>query len=266
MAQLSSAEIDQYRDSGYVVPEFTLPVATVDKLRETVDRLIRSNPDVRPEQLVNAHIANPNAEGVKGADELLELTRHPDILDLVEAVLGPDIILWGCHLFCKPAGDGMEVPMHQDGHYWPIRPLATCTAWVAIDDSLASNGCLRVVPGSHKEQTLHDHYTDDRERLTLTQAVQPQHLSQPSVDVELKAGQLSLHDVYLIHGSNPNTSVNRRAGVAIRYMPGTSLMQRDLFEPGDSSGFKVDFSQRPLWLLRGQDQTGHNDFKVGHSA
>ena len=108
MAQLSSAEIDQYRDSGYVVPEFTLPVATVDKLRETVDRLIRSNPDVRPEQLVNAHIANPNAEGVKGADELLELTRHPDILDLVEAVLGPDIILWGCHLFCKPAGDGME--------------------------------------------------------------------------------------------------------------------------------------------------------------
>ncbi len=264
MAQLSSAEIEQYQSSGYVVPQFTLPAETVARLRSTVDRLIDMNPGVRPEQLVNAHIANPNAEGVRGADELLELTRHPDILDLVEAVIGPDIILWGCHLFCKPAGDGMEVPMHQDGHYWPIRPLATCTAWVAIDDSVAENGCLRVVPESHREGKLHQHYTDDRERLTLSQAVQPQHLEQPSVDVELKAGQMSLHDVYLIHGSNVNTSQNRRAGVAIRYMPGTSLMRRDLFEPGDNSGFKVDFSQRPLWLLRGEDKTGLNDFNVGH--
>ena len=135
---------------------------------------------------------------------------------------------------------------------------------MAIDDSVAENGCLRVVPESHREGKLHQHYTDDRERLTLSQAVQPQHLEQPSVDVELKAGQMSLHDVYLIHGSNVNTSQNRRAGVAIRYMPGTSLMRRDLFEPGDNSGFKVDFSQRPLWLLRGEDKTGQNDFKVGH--
>lgn len=265
MAELSAAEQAQYQTQGFVVPQFTLPADYVANLRHTVDRLIQMNPDVRPEQLVNAHIANPNAEGVKGVNELLELTRHPDILDLVEAVLGPDIILWGCHLFCKPAGDGMEVPMHQDGHYWPIRPLATCTAWVAIDDSVAANGCLRVVPESHMEQTLHDHYTDDRERLTLTQAVNPEHLQrQPAVDVELAAGQMSLHDVYLIHGSNANTSTRRRAGVAIRYMPGTSLMRRDLFEPGNSSGFQVDFSQRPLWLLRGEDKTGQNDFKVGH--
>jgi hypothetical protein len=76
---------------------------------------------------------------------------------------------------------------------------------------------------------------------------------------------MSMHDVYAIHGSNPNRSPKRRAGVAIRYMPGTSVFGRDIIEPGDASGYKVDFSTRPIWLLKGQDRTGRNDFKVGHA-
>lgn len=262
---LSEPEKEQYQKEGYIIPQYQLPEDQVSSLRETVDELITANPDVRPEQLVNAHISNPNAEGVRGAGAFLELAKHPDILDLVESVIGSDIILWGCQLFCKPAGDGMEVPWHQDGQYWPIRPLATCTVWIAIDDSVISNGCLRVVPESHLDQELYSHYTDDRERLTLTQAIEPQHMdNQVQADIELQAGQMSLHDVYLVHGSNVNTSVNRRAGVAIRYMPASSVFRRDLIEPSDKSGYKIDFSQRPLWLVRGQDSSGGNDFEVGH--
>ena len=265
MTGLSGLEQAAYREHGYVIPEFRLSDAEVNRIRQTVDDMIKNNPDVRPEHLVNAHIAGGSEEGVKGADEILALTRHPGILDQVESVLGPDIVLWGCQVFCKPAGDGMEVPWHQDGHYWPIRPLANCTVWVAIDDSTTENGCLRVMPGSHEPGELFEHNADSRERLTLNQAVDESVMSRyDAADVELDAGQMSLHDVFLIHGSNQNTSVKRRAGIAIRYMPATSVFERDLIEPGDSSGFKVDFSKRPLWLLRGRDVSGRNDFEVGH--
>lgn len=265
MSGLNHQEISTYHNQGYVIPTFSLSDTEVSQLRESVDELIRKNPDTRPEHLVNAHIAHPNAEGIKGVAALLELARHPGILDQVESVIGSDIVLWGCQLFCKPAGDGMEVPMHQDGQYWPIRPLATCTVWVAIDESVVQNGCLRVIPGSHKDQQVFSHHTDNRERLTLTQAVDDEHLAQFStVDVELKAGQMSLHDVYLIHGSNENTSEHRRAGIAIRYMPSTSIFHRDLIKPSDSAGYTVDFSRRPLWLLRGEDRSGQNNFTVGH--
>lgn len=262
---MSQTETEHYHRHGYVVPSFSLPESEVSQLRESVDQLISENPDTRPEHLVNAHISHRNAEGVRGVEAILELAKHPCILDQVQSVIGEDIVLWGCQLFCKPASDGMEVPWHQDGQYWPIQPLATCTVWVAIDDSVVENGCLRVIPGSHREAEVYGHHTDSRERLTLTQAVNDEHLQQAApVDVILRAGQMSLHDVYLIHGSNENRSPHRRAGIAIRYMPATSIFRRDLIAPSDASGFKVDFSNRPLWLLRGSDQTGQNDFMIGH--
>jgi ectoine hydroxylase-related dioxygenase (phytanoyl-CoA dioxygenase family) len=114
-------------------------------------------------------------------------------VELVSGVAGEDLILWGCHVFCKPAGDGFETPWHQDGHYRPIRPLATG----AFDDARA-------------------------------------------VDIELQPGQMSLHDVYMIHGANANRSAQRRTGVP------------------------VNFAHRPLWLVRGVDRHGGNDFATGH--
>lgn len=265
MAQLSAEEIDHYHREGYVVPEFRLNAEHIDALRRAVDALIARNPDVRPEKLVNAHIDYDNAEGVIGDGVFLELAHDNDLLDLVAAVIGPDIILWGMQVFCKPATDGMEVPWHQDGQYWPIRPLANCTVWLAIDHANKENGCLRVIPGSHREQRTFAHHTDDRERLTLRQTLDPKTVSpNPPVDITLAPGQMSLHDVHLIHGSNANSSAKRRAGVAIRYMPATSQFVRDIIPSGDDAGFHVDFSQRPLWLVRGRDVTGKNDFKIGH--
>ncbi len=265
MAELSTAELEQYERDGYVIPESRLPDEKVAKLRATLDRLLAENPDVRPEKLVSAHIAGKNDEGVTGSSDFLELAQDPDILDVVAQVLGDDIILWGCHVFCKPGGSGLETPFHQDGHYWPIRPLATCTVWIALDRSDRENGCLQVVPGTHRDKELMPHMHEDREDLVLTQRAQADaYDATTAVALELEPGQMSLHDVYMIHGADENRSPNRRAGVALRFMPATSVFERNLKPADGKSGIPVSFATRPLWLVRGEDKTGRNDFAVGH--
>jgi len=264
MARLSAAEKAFYAAQGYVLPAWRLPETRVESMRNALDRLLAANPGVRPERLVSAHLEN-GKEGVKGSRDFLDLARDAELIELISDAIGEDVILWGCQVFCKPGGDGLETPFHQDGHYWPIRPLATCTAWIALDPSTRENGCLRVVPGSHKGQQLFEHLREDRTDLVLTQRISdPAFDEDLAVDIELEPGQMSLHDVYMIHGAAVNRSPRRRAGVAIRYMPGTSVMERSLMKPTDSSGYFVDFSTRPLWLLKGKDRTARNDFLVGH--
>ena len=119
MACLSDQEIQRYQRNGYVIPQFRLDKAWVDRMQDALNTLIRNNPGVRPEKLVSAHIEGQNDEGVRGSRDFFELAMNPDIVDLVAQVLGPDVILWGCHVFCKPASEGYETPWHQDGHYWP---------------------------------------------------------------------------------------------------------------------------------------------------
>ena len=267
MGALTPSELEGYRDAGYVVPRFRLGADRLESLREALEHVVNENPEIRPERLVSVHIDGRNAEGVVGDARFLEVARDPDVLDVVSQIIGPDIILWGCQAFCKPGGDGMEVPWHQDGHYWPIRPLANCTAWIALDDSTAENGCLRVIPGSHRAQRLLEHERDDREGLVLNRKLLDGALEESeAVDVELEAGQLSLHDVYMVHGSNPNRSEKRRAGVAIRYMPATSVFDRTVFEPSERAGYRIDFATRPLWLVRGENREGRNDLRIGHDS
>ena len=263
MAQLHADEAVRYHRDGFVVPRFALPAAQVAVMREALDELIRLNPGVRPEKLVSAHVqgkpGQDNGEGVQGVQAFLDLARDPEIVELVSGVLGEDIILWGAHVFCKPAGHGFETPWHQDGHYWPIRPLATCTVWVALEISDVGNGCLRVIPGSHTAQQLHDHLHEDRTDLTLNQRLAPGTFDEhTAVDIELQPGQMSLHDVYMIHGANANRSDRRRTGVALRYMPSTSLFDRQLRPVDGQSGVPVNFANRPLWLVRGVDRHGGN--------
>lgn len=265
MACLSTHEILHYAEQGYVLPQFRLGDAWVDRMRDALNTLIRNNPDVRPEKLVSAHIEGRNHEGVRGSRDFFDLATNSDIIDIVSQVLGPDVILWGCHVFCKPASEGFETPWHQDGHYWPIRPLANCTVWVALEPSVRANGCLRVVPASHAAKVLHPHLYEDRTDLTLNQLMAEGAFDEAdAVDLELQPGQMSLHDVYMIHGAKANTSGIRRTGVALRYMPGTSLFDRNLKPFDGQTGVPVSFATRPLWLLRGEDKTGLNDFAVGH--
>jgi hypothetical protein len=265
VSRLSDAERTRYAREGWVVPDFTLPAAQLAGLQQALEQLLRDNPGVRPEKLVSAHIEGDNGEGVRGSVRFLELAQDPAIVELVSGVIGDDVILWGCHVFCKPAAAGYETPWHQDGHYWPIRPLATCTVWVALEPSTSANGCLRVIPGSHRDHKLFPHLTEERTDLTLTQRLREDSFDEgDAVAIELQPGQMSLHDVYMIHGAEANRSSQRRTGVALRYMPSSSVFERGLRPANGNSGIPVDFSRRPLWLLKGTDRSGRNDFSVGH--
>ena len=280
MARLHANEIAHYEREGYVVPRWRLPAARVAQMRSALDELLARNPGVRPEKLVSAHLeaaaGADNGEGVRGVRDFLDLAMDPELVDLVSDVIGEHVILWGCHVFCKPAAEGYETPWHQDGHYWPIRPLATCTAWVALEPSTRANGCLRVIPRSHAARVLHPHLHEERSDLTLNQRLPSGGADaggkagafdeRDAVDLELEPGQMSLHDVYMIHGAEANRSAQRRTGVALRYMPASSVFERHLNPVDGQSGVPVDFARRPLWLLKGRDVSGRNDFTVGHVA
>lgn len=259
--RLGADEVARYREDGYVVPRWRLPDDLLKRMRASLERLIAENPGVRPEHLVLRW--GGGAKALPTHSAFLDYVRTPALLDLIEQILGPDIICWGAHTFCKPAGTGLEVPWHQDGQYWPIRPLATCTAWLALDDSMRENGCLRVVPGSHRTATCYHHRLDERPDLALNQTVaEDQFDESAAVDVELEAGQLSIHDAYMIHGSRANRSDRRRAGLAIRYMPATSLYDRSIKMKGGAAALRQDMSRRPIYLVRGRDRAG-NDFETG---
>jgi hypothetical protein len=265
MARLSPSEIATYREEGLVIPEYRLARDCFAELREDCENVIRSNPEIRPEKLISAHLEKHpgREEGLRGGGRILRYATHPDILDLVEQLIGPDIILWGSALFAKPPGEGMEVPWHQDGHYWPIRPLAAITVWIAIDDSNSENGCMRYIPGSYKSGVL-SHYLDERRDIVLNQAIQSDLFNESTAkDDALVAGQMSLHDVFLIHGSRTNQSTKRRAGLTFRYMPATSYFDRSM-SAYRTEGLIADFARRPLFLVRGENKNPGNDFQIGH--
>jgi len=227
---------------------------------------LRENPGVRPEKLVSAHIEGDNGEGVRGSRAFLDLARDPEIVELVSGVIGDDVILWGCHVFCKPAAEGYETPWHQDGHYWPIRPLANCTVWVALEESTVENGCLRVIPRSHAGKQLHAHLHEDRTDLTLNQRMADGTFDEASaVDLELQPGQMSLHDVYMIHGAKANNVGQAAHRGRIALYASTSVFERNLRPVDGQTGVPVNFAQRPLWLLKGVDRSGRNDFNAGHA-
>ena len=233
-------------------------------MRASLENLLRDNAAIAPESLVCPHIPYGSTHDAVAAAQWFEYATDPAILDMVEQLIGPDIVLWGSQVFCKPAHTGKEIPWHQDGRYWPIRPLATCSVWIAIDDVGPDNGCMRYIPGSHAGSEVMRHRTSERTDVVLNEEVEPSLFdSSRARDDALESGQFSLHDVFLIHGSNANRSNKRRAGYVIRYMPARSTFVRhsgDTHRQGDVS---FSMSKRPIWLLRGRDR-GNNDFSVGH--
>jgi hypothetical protein len=259
---LSAEEIRHYQDRGYVIPRYRLPGGQLERLRAGLERVLATYTDVAQEDLANPHMIPP-PDG-RDVNPFLETARLPALLDMVAQLLGPDLILWITRILCKPAVNGREVPWHQDGEYWPMRPLATCSVWIAIDPVSAANGCMRFIPGSHRRQELYRHHATERKNLVLNLELdQDQFDESTAVNVELEPGQMSLHDVRLIHGSLANTSGQRRAALIMRYMPATSHYDRSLVrQRRDNSPFNI--YDQPLMLMRGVDRSARNDFSHGH--
>ena len=181
-----------------------------------------------------------------------QLVRHPAILDAVEDVLGPDLFCWGSQFFAKNAGDPGFVSWHQDGTYWGLSSPDVMTAWVALTPSVPQNGCMRVIPGTHKQQVPHEDTFAATNLLSRGQEIAVEVDGSRAVDVVLQPGQMSLHHVLIFHGSEPNASDMRRVGFAIRYVP-THVSQK--------SGIRES-----ALLVRGHDAFGNFDHETSPEA
>jgi chlorinating enzyme len=179
---------------------------------------------------------------------IAELVRHPRILDAVEDVIGPDVLCWSAQFFSKNAHDPSFVSWHQDGTYWGLSSPDVITAWVALTPSVPENGCMQVVPGTHTRQVAHVDTFAETNLLSRGQEIQVEVDPKTVVPVILQAGQMSLHHVLIVHGSEPNTADYRRIGFAIRYIP---THVRQLHGPRESAT-----------LVRGTDRHGHFDLEL----
>ena len=120
---------------------------------------------------------------------------------------------------------------------------------------------MRVIPGSHKNRRLGAHDYNGADGLSLPLELKYDEYDESSAEeIVLRAGQISLHDVYLVHGSEPNRSERSRRGLTLRYMPTTSVFDRSLETNGRDG--RLAMSERTLYLMRGTDQSERNDFRV----
>lgn len=177
---------------------------------------------------------------------LYDICTNDTILDYVEDILGPDFYLWGSNFFIKPPRSNSTVGWHQDTYYWPVDPKISATVWIAFEDVDEQNAAMRVIPGSHKAGLLkHSRSTDTDSVLTL-ELEGGQFREDAAASLNLKAGQISIHDDKIVHGSLANRSDRRRAGLTIRY---------------SSTIVKCDLSVNPhfkTYLCRGVDTYKHN--------
>lgn len=149
--------------------------------------------------------------------KVYDLLTHPRIVQCVRDLLGEEVVGWGSHYFCKMPRDGKVVHWHQDASYWPMTPSKTVTVWLAVDDADVENACMRFIPGSHHFGHLTYHLTEEAQDAVLNQKVEnAEQFGQP-VEVELKAGEISMHSDLLLHSSEPNGSDRRRCGLTLRY-------------------------------------------------
>jgi ectoine hydroxylase-related dioxygenase (phytanoyl-CoA dioxygenase family) len=213
----------RYAKEGYAFFTDVVPAHEITGVRAALDQMIAALPqkqrvmkegvekevDGRPEYMTEPHAKNPF---------WLELCRHPRILDCVESVLGPDLVLIMSHLIVKRAEDGLPVAWHQDNTYWPsITGTDVGTVWMAIDDTDRANGCMQVIPCTHAGYPdLEKIGTDGKDLLGLTVKVTAE-MAASAVALEMRAGSLSIHDSFVLHGSEANRSGRRRAAYTMRY-------------------------------------------------
>jgi hypothetical protein len=151
---------------------------------------------------------------------LYELVHHPKILDAVQSVIGPNVLCWNSSMFIKDPHDPAYVAWHQDAYDFETEPDRVVTAWVALLPSTKENGAMKVIPHSHKDLLARHTKTPPgmptmlRDNLELAVKVD----ETKAVSFELGQGEMSMHHMYIHHGSPPNASSSRRCGFAIRYV------------------------------------------------
>ena len=211
MKILSEAAVRQYHDLGYYAPVSVMSRQEAGQLRSALETYEAGAGILAGKLRHKSHLL---------FTWLNDLIRHPRVLDAVEDLIGPNILCWGSSFFIKEPRNPGFVSWHQDSTYWGLDPADVVTAWVAFSDSTAANGAMRVIPGTHKmEQIPHKDTFRPENLLSRGQEIMVDVDESQAAMLELAAGEMSLHHVRLIHGSDPNPSDLRRIGYAIRYIP-----------------------------------------------
>ncbi len=240
---LSNEAVSRYHSEGFLFPYRAFPGEAAKAYRADVERTCAGTPGKSapgaPSYRVKPYLLFPWAA---------RMVREPAILDAVEDLIGPDILVFHTTLWWKTRGSAARVPWHQDGTYFGLAPFQHVTAWVALSPSNTGTGCVRVIPGSHHAGQLpHSDHRDPTLMLSRGQTVAADVDRGSSVPIELSPGEFSLHHTMAIHASDPNSGGDDRIGVGISYIP-TRVRH-------------VGPVRLSATLVRGQDSHGHFDLE-----
>jgi hypothetical protein len=240
--RLTPAQVESYRQNGYLIyQEPVLPQEKFNALKAHFEHLLAALPSgERPEGMDVPHFLHP---------ELLKWALDDAILDLLEPITGPDIALFSTHFICKPKGNGKRVPWHEDSAYWRTQmdPMEVVTVWLALDPSRKENGCMMVIPETHRvgQKGFSDYSgVDPAKNVFANEIVEAHRDDSKRVYIELEPNQCSFHDARIQHGSEANTSTLRRCGWTLRFTSAAVKFH-------DFKGAHV------VYLARGRDRAGN---------
>ena len=233
---LTKDNIDTYHRDGILFPTRVMSTETAAALLAELQDYERSTGGpVNGKYRYKCHLVFP---------WINELMRDENILDLVESIIGPDIMAWTTHLYPKEPGDGRFISWHQDSAHWGLDSNQIVTVWLALTSVTRDNGAMQMLPGSHQGGQVEHRDTDDPNNiLTRGQTIAHEIDDAKTVWVTLEPGEVSLHHVDMWHASPPNTTDGRRVGVALRYITPSARQQR----------VATDYAT----LVRGEDRHGH---------
>ena len=228
-----------YRQQGYLLyHDQVFSPEKLSKLQGIFEEHLANKGPKLSDELDTPHFRDPR---------LLEFLLSDEALDLVEPLIGPNILLWSSHFICKDPYKGRATPWHEDSAYWSGRISDyenIVTIWLALDRSFKENGCMRVIPGTQKNGfSTYEAVEDGTANTFPTQITEVD--EDKAVYFELEPGECSLHDSRIMHGAKANTSPYRRCGYTMRYIATSAKIY-----PEANPGFKI-------WLARGKDLAGN---------
>jgi ectoine hydroxylase-related dioxygenase (phytanoyl-CoA dioxygenase family) len=182
-----------------------------------------------------------------------DLATHSSIVSAMQEILGPDVVLWAMHFWYKEPNNDKFIPWHQDINYWPMEPEINATAWVSLGYSVTENGCLRIIPGTHKAKVAHRELDDATS--AFGQGIDGTLIDEnQAIDVEMTPGQITFFNERTFHGSNRNTSNIARVAFSVRYTTPAVKFKIDQWSGVD---------RIKTFLVTGEDRYHLNDSIIG---
>lgn len=239
MLRLTDSQVTQFRDQGYLTGIDLFNADEVADLNNGLDQLCAL---LRP-----GESTKEIREWHEASRWLYDYCMDERILDCVEDLLG-DYYLWASNYFIKEPLTTETVAWHQDGYYWPLKPVKSATVWIGCTDSDEDNGAMQVIPGSHKAGLLKHARLDESQTDSVLhlQCETEQFSEADAQSLIIEAGQISIHDDKIVHGSPANPSNRRRVALTARYSP---------------TDVRCDLSVNPnfkTYMCRGSDAYQHN--------